>query len=114
MALLSVAFNFTDGGGKISYSQVLHCEGKNNYKEGEWQYALISSNGERYLKKISLSADILQISKNSLNESLGETLAFLRNVAHNFEKQPPSEKKEAKTKRAAMTSSKTVYQRMKS
>ena len=105
LAFLNVAFNFTAVVGKTPYGHVLHCEGENS-KEGEWQYALIASNEERLSKKFSLSADILLISKNSLNESLGEILVFPRNVAHNFEKQPPSE--EAKTTRAAKTSAKSA------
>ena len=105
LSFLNVAYNFTDSGGKTPYSRVLHCEGENN-KDGEWKYALISSNGERLSKKNSLSADILPISKDSINESLGEILAFPRNAAHNFQKQPASEKKEARTKRVAKASSK--------
>ena len=105
LSFLNVAYNFTDSGGKTPYSRVLHCEGENN-KDGEWKYALISSNGERLSKKNSLSADILTISKDSINESLGEILAFPRNAAHNFQKQPASEKKEARTKRVAKASSK--------
>ena len=50
LSFLNVAYNFTDGGGKTPFSHVLHCEGENN-KDGEWKYALISSNGERLSKK---------------------------------------------------------------
>ena len=58
-----------------------------------------------YLQKNSLSAEILPISKDSINEGLGEILAFPRNAAHNFQKRPASEKKEARTKRAVKASS---------
>ena len=47
LSFLNVAYSFTDSG---AYSRVLHCEGENN-KDGEWKYALISSNGERLSKK---------------------------------------------------------------
>ena len=47
LSFLNVAYSFTDSG---AYSRVLHCEGENN-KDGEWKYALISSNVERLSKK---------------------------------------------------------------
>ena len=92
LSFLNVAYNFTDSGGKTPYSRVLHCEGENN-KDGNGNTHWFQVMEKDYLKKNSLSAEILPISKDSINEGLGEILAFPRNAAHNFEKQPAFEKR---------------------